>query len=47
MRRWLFSLLFLFGGLASELAQPAGRPCAVPSANALPPARRRGALPPS
>lgn len=42
MRKLLFSLFFLFGGLASELSQPAGRPCAVPSANAAPPPRRRG-----
>jgi hypothetical protein len=47
MRRWLFSLLFLFGGLASEISQPTGRPCGVPSANAGLPPRRRGALPPS
>ena len=38
MRKLLFSLLFFFGGLASELGQSAGRPCAVPSSHN---ARRR------
>ncbi|SDO70130.1 hypothetical protein SAMN05216303_102128 [Rhodoferax sp. OV413] len=40
MRRLLFSLAFFFGGLASEIGQPAGRPCAVPSSHAV--LRRRG-----
>jgi hypothetical protein len=40
MRKLLCSLFFLFGGLACEIGQPAGRPCAVPSASATPPRRR-------
>ncbi|WP_267898749.1 MULTISPECIES: hypothetical protein [unclassified Variovorax] len=41
MRKLLFSLFFLVGGFASEISQSAGRPCAMPSASAAPPLRRR------
>ena len=41
MRRWLLSLLFLAGGLATEVTQPLGPFCPVPASTPDPRRPRR------
>ncbi|MFZ4289585.1 hypothetical protein [Variovorax sp. HJSM1_2] len=45
MRKILFSFMFFFGGLASEISQPTGRPCPLPSTHAARLAQRPGVRP--